>query len=83
MLAATLTISSGAARALAELPKKIAALHAEISALQTALTDPDLYRRDASGFQAKTARLTAAQADLDAAETEWLELEMPKEELGG
>ena len=34
-------------------------------------------------FQAKTRRLGAAQAELDAAETEWLELEMLREELDG
>ncbi len=38
--------------------------------------DPDLYRRNAADFQAKTKRLGAAQSELDAAETEWLELEM-------
>jgi ATP-binding cassette subfamily F protein uup len=70
-------------RALAELPKKIEALHAEMAALNAALADPDLYRRNAADFQAKTQRLSAAQAELDAAETEWLELEMLKEELGG
>jgi ATP-binding cassette subfamily F protein uup len=31
----------------------------------------------------RTARLAAAQAELDAAETEWLELELLREELGG
>ena len=70
-------------RALAELPRKIEALHAEIAQLQSALADPDLYRRNAADFQAKTQRLSAAQTELEAAETEWLELEMLKEELGG
>ena len=70
-------------RALVELPKKIDALQAEMAALNAALADPDLYRRDAKGFAAKTARLGAAQAELDAAETEWLELEMLREELKG
>jgi ATP-binding cassette subfamily F protein uup len=70
-------------RALAELPKKIEVLQAEIATLQVTLADPDLYRRDAAGFQAKSARLAAAQAELNAAETEWLELEMLREELGG
>jgi len=70
-------------RALAELPKRIEALHEEIAALNAALTDPDLYRRDAAAFAAKTARLAAAQAELDAAETEWLELELLREELSG
>src|SRR5262249_47255980 len=70
-------------RALAELPKKIEELQAEISSLQFALTDPDLYRRNAADFQTKTQRVSAAKAELDAAETEWLELEMLKQELGG
>jgi ATP-binding cassette subfamily F protein uup len=68
-------------RALAELPKKMDALHVEMAALQQALADPEFYRRDASGFAAKTARLGAAQAELEAAESEWLELEILREEL--
>ena len=36
---------------------------------------------DAKGFQAKTTRIGAAQAEIEAAETEWLELEMLREEL--
>ncbi|HMG51209.1 MAG TPA: ATP-binding cassette domain-containing protein, partial [Inquilinus sp.] len=70
-------------RALAELPKKIEALQSEIATLHQALADPGLYRRDASSFAAKTARLTAAQTELEAAETEWLELELLREELDG
>jgi ATP-binding cassette subfamily F protein uup len=70
-------------RALAELPNKIAALQAEMAALNATLADPGLYGRDAKAFAAKTARLGAAQAELDAAETEWLELELLREELGG
>ncbi|HEY6980804.1 ABC-F family ATP-binding cassette domain-containing protein [Reyranella sp.] len=70
-------------RALAELPGRIEALQAEISALHTAIADPDLYRRDAASFHAKSARLTTAQVELDAAETEWLELALLREELGG
>ena len=68
-------------RALAELPRKIEALQAEIATLHDALADPDLYGRDPSTFSAKTARVGVAQAELDAAETEWLELEMLREEL--
>ena len=70
-------------RALAELPKKMEKLQAEIGELQAALADADLYRRDPKAFNAKTARLGAVQAELEAAETEWLELEMLREELGG
>jgi ATP-binding cassette subfamily F protein uup len=68
-------------RALAELPKKIEALQAEIAGLHQALADPDLYRRDAASFAARTARLGAAHAELEAAETEWLELELLREQL--
>jgi ATP-binding cassette subfamily F protein uup len=70
-------------RALAELPKKMEALQGEIATLNEALTDASLYSRDPTVFAAKSSRLLAAQAELDAAETEWLELEMLKEELGG
>jgi ATP-binding cassette subfamily F protein uup len=70
-------------RQLAELPKKIEALQAEIGGLHQALADPDLYSRDAKAFAARTARLDAAQSELEAAETEWLELEMLREELSG
>jgi ATP-binding cassette subfamily F protein uup len=70
-------------RALAELPKKIEALHAEIAALHVALGDADLYSRDPKTFASKTKRLGGAHAELEAAETEWLELEMLREELGG
>ena len=68
-------------RALVELPKKIAALQAEMAAINEALADPNLYGRDPKSFQTKTGRLGAAQAELDAAESEWLELEMLREEL--
>jgi ABC transport system ATP-binding/permease protein len=70
-------------RALVELPKKIAALQAEVATLQQALADPDFYRRDPGSFQTKTMRIGAAQAEIEAAETEWLELEMLREQLGG
>jgi ATP-binding cassette subfamily F protein uup len=70
-------------RALAELPKQIESLQAEIAGLQAALADATLYSRDFKAFAAKSRRLAAAQAELDAAETEWLELEILKEELQG
>jgi ATP-binding cassette subfamily F protein uup len=68
-------------RALAELPKRIEALQGEMAALNAALADSGLYSRDAKAFAAMTARLAAAQAEVEAAETEWLELEMLREEL--
>ena len=70
-------------RALTELPKQIEALQAEMARLNADLADATLYSRDAKAFAAKSARLAAAQAELDTAETEWLELEMLREELKG
>jgi ATP-binding cassette subfamily F protein uup len=70
-------------RALTELPKQMAALQAEMARLNADLADATLYSRDAKAFAAKSARLAAAQAELDTAETEWLELEMLREELKG
>jgi ATP-binding cassette subfamily F protein uup len=70
-------------RALAELPGRIEALQAEMAAINEALADPQLYARDPKTFAAKSNRLAAAQAELDAAESEWLELEMLREELDG
>ena len=70
-------------RALTELPKQIEALQAEMARLNADLADATLYSRDAKAFAAKSARLAAAQAELDTAETEWLELEMLREELNG
>jgi len=69
-------------RALVELPKTMAALQAEMAAIHAAMADATLYSRDPKGFAAKSARLGTAQAELEAAETEWLELEMLKAELG-
>src|ERR1700748_2249346 len=70
-------------RALAELPKKIESLQAEIAAINEAMADATLYSRDPKTFAPKSGRLTTAHAELEAAETEWLELEMLREELGG
>jgi len=70
-------------RALVELPKTMAALQAEMAAIHAAMADATLYSRDPKGFAAKSARLGTAQAELEAAETAWLELEMLREELSG
>jgi len=68
-------------RELDGLPDRMAALDREIGALTGTLADPDLYRRDPTGFRTATGRLGAAQAEKDAAEERWLELEMKREEL--
>ena len=68
--------------ALETLPGRIAALEAEIAALETKLADAQLYVRDPKAFAAATARHEAARGELDAAESQWLEIEMRREELG-
>jgi ATP-binding cassette subfamily F protein uup len=69
--------------ALEELPKKIAGLEAEISALQKELTDNGLYARDPARFAAIMARLGEAQSSLAALEDKWIELEMLRTEIEG
>ena len=61
-------------RELAALPDRIAALEKEISNIEAAFADPTFYSRDPSGASAANARLESARAELDAAETRWLEL---------
>jgi len=69
--------------ALETLPARLAQLEREIAALQTRLADPGLYTRDPAGFAARTSLLGRKQAEREAAEEEWLRLEMRREELEG
>ena len=63
-------------RELEALPGRIEALEGEIAEIEAALGDPALYSKDAARVAALTARLGPAKAELDAAETLWLELSM-------
>ncbi|MEM6761858.1 MAG: ATP-binding cassette domain-containing protein [Pseudomonadota bacterium] len=65
------------------LPARLEALETEISALNEALADPELYGRDPERFQKVSANLTQKQAEKDAAEERWLDLEIKREELAG
>ena len=67
--------------ALANLPKQIAQLEVDIRALQQTLADPTLYARDRTLFETTSTALTARQAELNAAEEKWLELEMLREKI--
>jgi ATP-binding cassette subfamily F protein uup len=67
-------------RALELLPRQIGALEQEIRELEQALADAGLFARDPDGFYRATARLDAAKTELEAAETEWLELELLREQ---
>ncbi len=69
--------------ALETLPKTIATLQAKVTELQSKLADPKLYQRDRSGFEKITTDLGETQRKLAAAEEQWLELEMLREEMAG
>jgi ATP-binding cassette subfamily F protein uup len=69
--------------ALETLPKTIATLQAKVTDLQGKLADPKLYQRDRAGFEKITSDLGEAQRKLAAAEEQWLELEMLREEMAG
>ncbi len=65
--------------ALDMLPSRIAGLEAEIARLTTLLTDPTLYSRQPARFAEASQSLETAQAQLSAAEEQWLDLEMRRE----
>jgi ATP-binding cassette subfamily F protein uup len=67
--------------ALETLPKTIANLQTEIDALQAKLADPQFYARDRAAFEKVTAALGELQLKIAAAEEQWLELEILREEL--
>src|SRR6202035_874873 len=67
--------------ALETLPKTIAKLQSEIDELQAKLADPQFYARDRAAFEKVTAALGALQLKIAAAEEQWLELEILREEL--
>ena len=54
-----------------------------IATLQEKLHDADLFRRDPAGFAKASTDLATLQAALAAAEDEWLDLSLLKEELEG
>ncbi|MFN3199104.1 MAG: ABC-F family ATP-binding cassette domain-containing protein [Bradymonadia bacterium] len=70
-------------KALESLPGEMEALEAEISTLEAKLADGSYYTRDPDGFQSSTARLEAAQGELEEKEMAWLELEELRESLQG
>jgi ATP-binding cassette subfamily F protein uup len=67
--------------ALETLPKAIAQMNAEAGELNARLEDPRLYERDRSAFAQASARLGDLQRQIAAAEEQWLELEILREEL--
>ncbi|MSP51232.1 MAG: ABC transporter ATP-binding protein [Alphaproteobacteria bacterium] len=69
--------------ALKTLPSRIADLQAKAAKIQKTLSNPALFQRDAAQFKLAAAELAAAQAALSAAEEEWLQLELLREEIEG
>jgi ABC transport system ATP-binding/permease protein len=69
--------------ALKTLPERIENLHADIAALRMTLADSALFSRDPAGFHKAAAELESAEQALAAAEEEWLDLEMLREEIEG
>ena len=65
------------------LPARIERLELEIAKLEDFLADPDLYTREPIKFAKASEGLAERQAELEASETEWLELEALREELAG
>lgn len=69
-------------RLLENLPREIEILEAEIRLVESKMGDPEFYARSPDEFQREAERLGTLKADLDAKETQWLELNMLAEELG-
>ena len=69
--------------ALETLPQRIAVLTAEISDLRAQLSDGALYARDSQRYLELSTKLSSTEAELNAAETRWFELEMLREEIEG
>jgi ATP-binding cassette subfamily F protein uup len=69
--------------ALETLPKTMAALNQKANELQSKLDDAQFYIRDRAGFEKVTGDLAETQRKLAAAEEQWLELEILREELAG
>jgi ATP-binding cassette subfamily F protein uup len=67
--------------ALETLPKRIAQTQDKIKTVQAQLADPNLFARDPTGFAKHAATLQALTNELGASETQWLELELLREEL--
>jgi ATP-binding cassette subfamily F protein uup len=69
--------------ALETLPNRIGALQAEVRRLSHRLADADLFRADPTAFEKTASELNKAEADLAAAEDEWLRLELLRESVEG
>jgi ATP-binding cassette subfamily F protein uup len=70
--------------ALESLPGKIEAAQAKLAAIEAEMADPaSCFSKDPDGFAARAKAHDALKADIEAMESEWLELEMLREEIEG
>ena len=69
--------------ALETLPARMDELSLMKGKLQARLEDPEFYSKDAEGFAKVMAAMAKVEAELNAAEEEWLALEVLREELEG
>jgi len=69
--------------ALETLPKTIAALNVKANELQAKLDDPQFYGHDRASFEKVTTDLGETQRKLAAAEEQWLDLEILREDIAG
>ncbi len=69
--------------ALATLPAKMEELKVKRTKLQALLDDPELYSKDAAKFAKASEMFAAVESELSAAEEQWLELEIKREEIEG
>lgn len=67
--------------ALKTLPAEIERLSAEVARLEAAMADPTAYEKDRALVERTARALDSIQAKLQAAEDEWLRLELLKDEL--
>lgn len=67
--------------ALETLPDKITKLEAAVATFKQVLSDPEMFAKDPERYNKTAANLVKAQAELEAAQERWLELEMMREEL--
>ncbi len=69
--------------ALETLPKRMDELRVLAARIRKELEDPQLYAKDQARFAKLSDALVKTEGELSAAEDEWLELEMLREEIGG
>ncbi len=67
--------------ALETLPARMEALRRDMGKLRALLDDPELYARDPAKFSKATEAYSKVESELGAAEEEWLELEIRREEI--